>query len=132
MQNVATDVRDEDTLMSLAGRLARLEKKLNDDEHSELKNVAGGKSIQQITRDLLEAVNPDQQIEQAVKQFQNAINFTPDCVNGVCAPLSEYERIVYSMYRKAIDVGTEELLLQGSHRPLTEEELLIANKNKIN
>ena len=70
LQNVATDVRDEDTLMSLAGRLARLEKKLNDDEHSELKNVAGGKSIQQITRDLLEAVNPDQQIEQAVKQFQ--------------------------------------------------------------
>ena len=69
---------------------------------------------------------------EAVKQFQNAINFTPDCVNGVCAPLSEYERIVYSMYRKAIDVGTEELLLQGSHRPLTEEELLIANKNKIN
>jgi type I restriction enzyme R subunit len=70
LQNIATDVRDEDTLMSLAGRLAKLEKKLNDDERSELKNVAGGKSIEQVTRDLLDAINPDIQIEQAVKQFQ--------------------------------------------------------------
>ncbi len=70
LQNVATDVRDEDTLMSLAGRLAKLEKKLNDDERTELKSVAGGKSIQQITRDLLKALDPDNQIEQAVKQFQ--------------------------------------------------------------
>jgi len=71
LQSVATDVRDEDTLMSLAGRLAKFEKKLNADEHTELKSVAGGKSIQQITRDLLDALDPDRQIEQAVKQFQN-------------------------------------------------------------
>jgi type I restriction enzyme R subunit len=70
LQSVATDVRDEDTLMSLAGRLAKFEKKLNADERTELKSVAGGKSIQQITRDLLEALDPDWQIEQAVKQFQ--------------------------------------------------------------
>lgn len=71
LQSVATDVRDEDTLMSLAGRLAKFEKKLNADERTELKSVAGGKSIQQITRDLLDALDPDWQIEQAVKQFQN-------------------------------------------------------------
>ncbi|MEG4025528.1 DEAD/DEAH box helicase family protein [Microcoleus sp. S13C4] len=71
LQSVATDVRDEDTLMSLAGRLAKFEKKLNADEHTELKSVAGGKSIQQITRDLLDALDPDRQIEQAVKLFQN-------------------------------------------------------------
>lgn len=70
LQSVATDVRDEDTLMSLAGRLAKFEKKLNADEHTELKSIAGGKSIQQITRDLLDALDPDRQIEQAVKQFQ--------------------------------------------------------------
>lgn len=70
LQSVATDVRDEDTLMSLAGRLAKLEKNLNAEERTELKSVAGGKSIQQITRDLLDALDPDWQIEQAVKQFQ--------------------------------------------------------------
>ena len=93
LQNVATDMRDEDTLISLAGRLAKLEKKLNDDERSELKNVAGGKSIQQVTRDLLEAVNPDQQIEQAVKQFQTQtptkaqlIQATEVLINLACQP----------------------------------------------
>ncbi|HLO49005.1 MAG TPA: type I restriction-modification enzyme R subunit C-terminal domain-containing protein, partial [Kamptonema sp.] len=70
LQSVAKDVRDEDTLMSLAVRLAKFDKKLNADERTELKTVAGGKSIQQITRDLLDALDPDIQIEQAVKQFQ--------------------------------------------------------------
>jgi len=93
LQNVATDVRDEDTLMSLAGRLAKLEKKLNDDERTELKNAAGGKSIQKVTRDLLEAVNPDVQIEQAVKQFQTLTpteaqqqQATEVLINQACQP----------------------------------------------
>lgn len=93
LQNVATDVRDEDTLMSLAGRLAKLEKKLNDDERTELKNAAGGKSIQKVTRDLLEAVNPDVQIEQAVKQFQTQTpteaqqqQATEVLINQACQP----------------------------------------------
>jgi type I restriction enzyme R subunit len=84
---------DEDTLMSLAGRLAKLEKKLNDDERTELKNAAGGKSIQKVTRDLLEAVNPDVQIEQAVKQFQTLTpteaqqqQATEVLINQACQP----------------------------------------------
>ncbi len=72
LQSVARDVRDEDTLMSLAGRLAKFEKKLNADERTELKTAAGGKSIQQITKDLLDAFDPDRQFEQAIKQFQNS------------------------------------------------------------
>jgi type I restriction enzyme R subunit len=70
VQAVALDQRDEDTLMSLAGRLARLERQLNADERTELKTAAGGKSIPQITRELLDAVDPDRQIEQAIAQFQ--------------------------------------------------------------
>lgn len=70
LQSVARDERDEDTLMSLAARLTKFEKKLNADERTQLKTVAGGKSIQQIIRDLLDALDPDWQIEQAVKQFQ--------------------------------------------------------------
>jgi len=62
LQDVAADVRDEDTLMSLVSRLVKLEKQLNDDERQELQTVAGGKSIQQITRDLLDALDPDRQI----------------------------------------------------------------------
>lgn len=72
LQDVAVGVRDEDTLMSLAARLAKLEKQLNDDERQELTTVAGGKSIQQITRDLLDALDVDQQFTQAQQQFNTS------------------------------------------------------------
>jgi Type I site-specific restriction-modification system, R (restriction) subunit and related helicases len=123
LQNVATDVRDEDTLMSLAGRLARLEKKLNDDEHSELKNVAGGKSIQQITRDLLDAVNPDQQIEQAVKQFQTETpteaqqqQATEVLINQACQPFDNPQfrnllREIKTKNEQIIDTVSQDVVL---------------------
>ena len=123
LQNVATDVRDEDTLMSLAGRLAKLEKKLNDDERSELKNIAGGKSIQQITRDLLEAVNPDQQIEQAVKQFQTQTpteaqqqQATEVLINQACQPFDNPQfrnllREIKTKNEQIIDTVSQDVVL---------------------
>ncbi|MGL5134464.1 MAG: type I restriction-modification enzyme R subunit C-terminal domain-containing protein, partial [Planktothrix sp.] len=123
LQNVAMDVRDEDTLMSLAGRLARLEKKLNDDERSELKNVAGGKSIQQITRDLLEAVNPDQQIEQAVKQFQTPTpteaqqqQATEVLINQACQPFDNPQfrnllREIKTKNEQIVDTVSQDVVL---------------------
>ncbi len=123
LQNVATDVRDEDTLMSLAGRLARLEKKLNDDERSELKNIAGGKSIQQVTRDLLEAVNPDQQIEQAVKQFQTLTpteaqqqQATEVLINQACQPFDNPQfrnllREIKTKNEQIIDTVSQDVVL---------------------
>ena len=123
LQNVATDVRDEDTLMSLAGRLAKLEKKLNDDERSELKNVAGGKSIQQVTRELLEAVNPDQQIEQAVKQFQTETpteaqqqQATEVLINQACQPFDNPQfrnllREIKTKNEQIIDTVSQDVVL---------------------
>lgn len=123
LQNVAMDVRDEDTLMSLAGRLARLEKKLNDDERSELKNVAGGKSIQQVTRDLLEAVNPDQQIEQAVKQFQTPTpteaqqqQATEVLINQACQPFDNPQfrnllREIKTKNEQIVDTVSQDVVL---------------------
>ena len=123
LQNVATDMRDEDTLMSLAGRLAKLEKKLNDDERSELKNIAGGKSIQQITRDLLEAVNPDQQIEQAVKQFQTQTpteaqqqQATEVLINQACQPFDNPQfrnllREIKTKNEQIIDTVSQDVVL---------------------
>lgn len=70
VQAVALDHRDEDTLMSLAGRLARLEKKLTESDRTQLQSSAGGKSIQQITKDLLAALDADQQIAKAQELFQ--------------------------------------------------------------
>ncbi|TVP64538.1 MAG: DEAD/DEAH box helicase [Nodularia sp. (in: Bacteria)] len=98
LQDVAADVRDEDTLLSLAGRLVKLEKQLNDDERQELQTVAEGKSIQQITRDLLDALDPDRQITQAQQQF-NTLSPTVEqqqqvaeiLINQACLPFDNYQ-----------------------------------------
>jgi type I restriction enzyme R subunit len=69
LQSVALDNRDEDTLTSLAGRLARLDRKLSDNDRTEIESTAG-REFKQIINGLLGAVDPDQQIERAKAQFQ--------------------------------------------------------------
>lgn len=63
--SVALGVRDEDTLTSLAGRLARLDKEIDDDERKELASATGGKSLVNVVNGLLDAVDPDKQLEKA-------------------------------------------------------------------
>ncbi|WP_107806342.1 DEAD/DEAH box helicase family protein [Nodularia spumigena] len=98
LQDVAADVRDEDTLLSLAGRLVKLEKQLNDDERQELQTVAEGKSIQQITRDLLDALDLDRQITQAQQQFNTSSPTVEQqqqvaeiLINQACLPFDNYQ-----------------------------------------
>lgn len=68
--SVALGIRDEDTLTSLAGRLARLDKEIDDDERKELASVAGGKSLGNVVNGLLDAVDPDKQLEKAKDLFK--------------------------------------------------------------
>ncbi|MBI2927887.1 MAG: DEAD/DEAH box helicase family protein [Verrucomicrobia bacterium] len=56
---VALGKRDEDTLTSLAGRLARLDRELNNEATKELRQLAGGKTLGELSRALLNACNPD-------------------------------------------------------------------------
>jgi type I restriction enzyme R subunit len=68
--SVALGVRDEDTLTSLAGRLARLDKEIDDDERKELASAAGGKSLGNVVNGLLDAVDPDKQLDKAKALFK--------------------------------------------------------------
>jgi type I restriction enzyme R subunit len=56
---VAMGERDEDTLTSLANRLARLDRSLSDTDKAELQTT-GGISLKQLASDLLRATDPDQ------------------------------------------------------------------------
>ncbi|MEX2044998.1 MAG: DEAD/DEAH box helicase family protein, partial [Opitutus sp.] len=56
---VALGKRDEDTLTTLAGRLARLDRQLNHRDTEALRNLAGGKSLGELARDLLNVFDPD-------------------------------------------------------------------------
>jgi type I restriction enzyme R subunit len=50
---------DTDTVSSLAGRLARLNKQLDQDDIRKIKDVAGGKDLGQITNSFLDAIDAD-------------------------------------------------------------------------
>ncbi|MEH2235001.1 type I restriction endonuclease subunit R [Nostoc sp.] len=125
LQDVAADVRDEDTLMSLAIRLVKLEKQLNDDERQELQTVAGGKSIQQITRDLLNALDPDRQINQAQQQFNTSSPTAEQqqqvaeiLINQACQPFDNYQfrdllKELKTKNEQIIDNVSQDVVLQA-------------------
>ncbi len=62
---VAFGSRDKEILSSIASRLARLNNQLTHEDGALLTEVNGGKPIADITRKLVEALDPDNQIEAA-------------------------------------------------------------------
>lgn len=69
MLGVAQGHQDCDRIVSLAGRLARLDRKLSDTDRSRIEATAG-QPLKQIINGLLDATDPDLQIERAKTQFQ--------------------------------------------------------------
>jgi len=59
MLGVALGKRDEDTLTTLAGRLARLDREISRDEARKLAVLSGGKSLSELSATLLRAIDPD-------------------------------------------------------------------------
>jgi type I restriction enzyme R subunit len=59
-------VRDEDTVSSLAGRLARLDKQLDDKDRTRIKDAAHGLSLSDIVGRLLDAIDSDKIEEVAI------------------------------------------------------------------
>ena len=62
---VMMGARDEETVSSLAGRLARLNQQLDSTEQERIKEQAGGIELTQIVGDLLAALDPDRIDEKA-------------------------------------------------------------------
>ncbi|MEE4263345.1 MAG: type I restriction-modification enzyme R subunit C-terminal domain-containing protein [Desulfobacteraceae bacterium] len=69
---------DEDLYSSLAGRLARLEKQITDDERNQFKQLAHGKPINQLVHELLDAHHPDKIVEHAAQKFDLPPDSQPD------------------------------------------------------
>jgi type I restriction enzyme R subunit len=59
LHRIAVGDRSEDMLSTLANRLLRLDKQINDHEKKQLEQKAGGKGITQIVKELLNAHDPD-------------------------------------------------------------------------
>lgn len=69
---VSLGVRDVDTLTSLAGRLARLAGELEPVERAEIESVMAGKTLSQVTNQLLDALDPDKQTGKAKELFHTS------------------------------------------------------------
>jgi type I restriction enzyme R subunit len=72
LERVALGVRDEDTLTSLAGRLARLDRELEPRDRVELEAASGGLKLRELINGLLDAVDPDKQTVTAQEMFETA------------------------------------------------------------
>jgi type I restriction enzyme R subunit len=59
LQAVTMGVKEEDLFLSLANRLIRLDKQLTDSEKEKIEELTKGKSLKQMTRELIEAFDKD-------------------------------------------------------------------------
>ncbi len=98
---VAVGARDEDLYTTLANRLTRLEKQLTDKEKEQFKEKAQGKSLKQVSKDLLDAYDPDVLEEKARIKYN-----IPD---GIIPETSQLEIIQQDLIQRAATVFTGEL-----------------------
>lgn len=65
---VAVGARDEELFTTLANRLTRIDKQIGPKEKKQFEEKSGGKPLQQVVKDLLNAYNPDitEEVEQKV------------------------------------------------------------------
>jgi type I restriction enzyme, R subunit len=69
LQNIAMGNRDEDLLSTLANRLIRLDKQINEKEKENFATQANGQTINHVVKELLNAYDPD-----TISNLQLAIN----------------------------------------------------------
>jgi type I restriction enzyme R subunit len=83
---VAFGNREKDVLSSLASRLARLDRQLSKEDRAMLEKVGGGKPLSHIARGLVDALDPDIQLE-AAKKATGAEKPPPEAIEKAAAAL---------------------------------------------
>jgi type I restriction enzyme R subunit len=123
---VTFGAQDEDLYVSLANRLARLNRQLNDDERAAFAEKANGKTINQTVRDLLYAYNPDiiefhaseikqlqpeiQEAEAKKKAQEKLIDVARSTFSG---ELNEYIENVRRVHEQIIDTVNTDTVLRA-------------------
>lgn len=105
---VAFGSRDEDTLTTLAGRLARLDRKITPYDREKIENESSCKSLSFLTNALLDAVDPD------VQEAKAKILFNTDYPSSV--QLAKAREILASEACAPFDSPTLRNLLIDLHR----------------
>jgi len=69
LNSIVLGRKDEDTLTALSGRLARLNREIEDKERREIEEAGGGKTLNQIINSLLDAADADKRFKKAMEIF---------------------------------------------------------------
>jgi type I restriction enzyme R subunit len=70
LQGVAMGSRDDDTVLSLANRLVRLAKQLDDKAQARIEKASGGIPVAELGKGLITALNPDAIVQTALASAQ--------------------------------------------------------------
>lgn len=126
VSSVAMGVRDEDSLTSLAGRLARLDREITDSDRKQIETATSGQPLKAIINALLDSVDPDKQLEKAQEMFKVESPTTEqikaagdDLIKTSCAPF-EVATIrntiidIHKQNEQTIDtVSKDKVILEG-------------------
>lgn len=122
MMQVVMGNRDADTLTSLANRLTRMEKQISPREKDEFAAKSGGRSIQRIVRDLLDAHDPD------VVASTHGVDL-PKAATAVFddSGFRDYVENVRKKYEQIIDTTNRDEVLYagGSEQAQTQAEAVV-------
>lgn len=105
LHGVALGKRDEDTLTSLAGRLARLDREISEGQRAELAELAKGKTLAELSAGILEALDPDMvAIEATGRPGASVSEVMPDQMIEVQTSLIDQACLAFDMpeFREAL------------------------------
>jgi type I restriction enzyme R subunit len=132
--SIALGNRDEDTLSSLTSRLARLDRQLEDPDKQQIKTSAQGVSLKDMVNRLLDALDPDKQIDKAKELFNTE---TPtegqmeqayhELAKTVCTPFDnpKLRDLLIDLKRKSeqiIDTVSQDTLIFAGFDPRAKEK----------
>jgi type I restriction enzyme R subunit len=135
LEAVAFGNREKDVLSSLASRLARLDQQLNKDERKMIEDVASGKPLSAIAHDLVDALDPDSQLE-AAKKATGMDEPPPEAIEKATATLlaeaakpiaanpSLRNKLVElkKAYEQTIDTVTKDQVIEAGFSPDAKEK----------
>jgi type I restriction enzyme R subunit len=135
LQAVALGDRDPDVLSSLASRLARLDHLLTKDDRKSVQELNAGKALTTITGALVNALDPDVQIE-AARKATGLENPSPEAVEKVGAILREEAAKAIAVnpalrnklieikksYEQTIDTVSKDQLLEAGYSAAAQEK----------
>jgi type I restriction enzyme R subunit len=134
LQSVALGNRDEDTLSSLASRLARLDRQLEDPDKQQIQALGQGKSLKDIVNHLLDALDPDNQIDRASELFHTAEptesqvqEAYQELAKTACAPFDnpKLRELLIDLKRKSeqiIDIVSQDRLIFAGFDPQAKQK----------